>query len=576
MRKIIISIYSVLLFSMMTIQNAYALFGVGDIVFDPAAQGTRIVQLAKEVLTVGTTMATQINTWNTALKITILDPLGNAMIAVSLLKQQSNTINLVTGSLGGGNSLLIANPQQWIQNQGLNAVRISLGDLNKQDGPYTNSILNNVVTTFRSSNRSLDATLANINTSSIPSTVKNNLCNDSTLTKVAQNDVTKNDGTFDPADVAQRKREIYNSLCTCDPKEAQCAKKLEQVNSLRPDIGGWDTLFAETPYEKNVRATLALNQKVEENKAAARDDLNRGGGIASPSKCKTSDKANNDQNGEPVLNIADTLCRAPTISNTGNAINASFQAAINAPMQRLSNSFGSGILGTLSTLLAARNTIGMLSNAFDGISATGGVNSGSIVSASTTPAQDLVGNPNGKKAVADPGLRRLAAYSDALDKLQAADDGVRVEASLAQGTNNQIKSCYQGLMTDFNINTTYPGVGEALSYADSQNQKLNTLLSKTAQDAILLATARRGVADTQTAITNSNSSEEISNIYSDFEEKVANGTYPGDSFGMEREGDYQSLKAENQTETMQGGTAYRLQNQCSTIRQQLTPRDNGY
>lgn len=152
----------------------------------------QIPQFAKEIINTGANLLAQVDTWSMKLKVLVLDPLGNAMIAVTLHKQQSNTINLVTGSLGG-NSLLVSNPEQWVKNKGLDVVRISLSDLSQQNGPYTDSLMNSVVGTFKSSNTSLQATLGNINSSSIPNLVQNNLCGDASLTQVAKNDVMKTD-----------------------------------------------------------------------------------------------------------------------------------------------------------------------------------------------------------------------------------------------------------------------------------------------------------------------------------------------------------------------------------------------
>lgn len=558
--------------------SAYAAWPV----FDAPQFGKQIIQLSTEIITKGATLATQINTWSLSLKFTVLDPLGNAMIAISLLKQQTNTMNLVTGALGT-DQLLVSNPEQWIKNKGLGVINISLGDINKQPGLYGDSLFSNIVSSFKSSNRDLGATLNIINTSSVPGIVQKNICGDASLLQIARNDVMKSDGTFDPAELAARRQELWNSLCVgnpADPNNLQLAQRLNKVNSQRPDIGGWDSILAvssgDNSYTKGVQATLAISKKVDETRSAAKDDLARGGGIASPrGNCAPSDRVTTAPNSDPVLNISDALCRVTTFANTGSAVNSAFQASINAPMDRLINSFGSGIIGSLSALLSARNTIGMLSNAFSGIAGSGGSgsNSATTVSASSTPVEDLRDNPDGRKIVSAPTTRRLTAYSESLDKFEAADNGIRMEVSLAQGTAGQIRTCYERLMTDFSVNEQYPGIGEAISYASSRMQSMDKLLSKTAQDAFTLAAARKLVMETQTKIDQSNSSEEISNLYEAFEEKVGDGTLPSDSAAAEREGDYQTLKGDNQVDSMEGGTAYRLQAQCTTIRQQLTPRE---
>lgn len=544
---------------------AHALFGVGDIVFDPAQFSKQVIQLATEIVTKGATLATQVNTWNTTYKLTILDPLANAMIAVTLIKQQSDTINLVTGSLGGGNPLLKDNPEQWIKNQGLSVVRISLGDLSQQQGPYTDSLFKSAVDAFKPMNISLQTTLSNINSSSVPTTVQKSLCADAQLTEVARNDVMKSDGTFDQTELATRKREIYNSLCIGNPSSnPQLAQKLTQVGTQRPDIAGWDTWLAvtsgENEYNKSVRGILAIDASVEERRKQKEAELNRGGGLASPSKC--TETAQFAPNGDPFANIADAACRMQSLTNTGGAVNSAFQSAINAPMERLINSFGSGILSTLSTLLSARNTLGMLSNAFSNTAAGGG-----------NPNSDLANNQENKSSLTNPILRRLSTYSSSLTKLEEANAGIRTEIITTQNIAQEIVGCYEALMEDFGINEQYPGVSGALSYSSNRKQIATRLSNSLQSDSFAIAAARSFISDMEARMAASNSSGEINDLFSSFEAKVADEIFPSDSAGSLRQAEYQTLKGENQVEVMEGGDAYQFRAQCATIRQQLTPRE---
>jgi hypothetical protein len=524
----------------------------------------QLPQWAQEIITAGASLSTQANTYLLQYKVTVLDPLGNAMIAVSLIKQQSNTINLVTGALGGSQPLLKSDPEKWVKDQGLNVVQVSLSDLSQQKGTYSDSLFGSLVSNFKAQNNPLQTTLQNLGGSSIPSTVQNNLCSDATLTQTAKNDVTGTDGNFDPAELTARKKQLYDSLCTCNPStDQQCAQKLTQVNNQRPDIGGWNTWLAVTngdnAYTKNVQATIVVSNAADAAKTAAASDLNRGGGVASPRVCDPSKKVSTAANGDPVLNIADALCRGFTITNTGSAVNASFQSALNAPLQRLVSSFGDGIIGTLSSLLSARNTVNMLSNAFG--------------SASSGGSQDPAADSAGKSTITSPELARLSTYSASLDSLEQADTSLLSEISIAEGNADQVRSCFQGLVDDFNLDPGSSQVSSGFSYYQSQMLKLAGLRSTVSQDQDAITAARTAITDLQNLLASSSSTEEISAAVTAFEEKVNNGTLPSASAGSLRQADYITLKGDNQVTTMQGGNTYNLKNQCASTRQQLTPRD---
>ncbi|MEZ0208621.1 MAG: hypothetical protein ACAH17_00385 [Candidatus Paceibacterota bacterium] len=583
MKNISLSIVFALLLSVGGVYRANAQW----IVFDPAAQGTRFVQLAKEIITAGATLATQVNTFLVQNKVTVLDPIANGLIAASLLKQQSNTINLVTGALGGGAPLLKADPEQWIKNQGLNVVQVSLSDLAGQSGIYSDSLFSSVVSTFKDANNPLQTTLANLGVSSIPTTVQSNLCSDDMLTRVATNDVDQN-GTTYGGDVGQRarqsaivirKREIYNSLCVGNPStNAQLASKLQQVNAQRPDIGGWDAWLSLTggdnAYSQGVRATLAISKAADEKKTLAKDELNSNGGIASPRQCASGQEVQRAPNGDTLPNISDALCRTFSLTNTGSAVSAAFQTSLNAPMERLLNSFGSGVLSTLSTLLSARNTISTLSNAFG---STGGSSGGSNTTVTTSsngaPVQDLANDPEAKTGLTSPAISRLDRYSLSLNKLALADNNLLSEVAVAESYANEIKSCYQRVKDDFTLSQNDGRVSPGLTYYETRMLALASYRSAVEQDQIAITAARTTITNTRTILTTSNSTQEIDDAYSAFEEKISNGTLPSDSAGDVRSGDYITLQGENQVANLQGGSVYSLRSQCSEIRRQLTPVD---
>src|SRR5690349_4427823 len=126
-----------LLFAMTlsTVQVSHAQY----IVADPLTEEGTFLSYAEDLVSTAADVATEVNTYFSYLQESVLDPLANALIIVTQIQQQTNTINLITGSFNG-NSLLIQNPEQWIKNKGLNSVKISIGNIAQQNGVYSNSL----------------------------------------------------------------------------------------------------------------------------------------------------------------------------------------------------------------------------------------------------------------------------------------------------------------------------------------------------------------------------------------------------------------------------------------------------
>ena len=539
------------------------------IVFDPAAEDTRIIQLAKDIITSGATLATQVNTYASYLKITILDPLANAMIAFTLLQQQKQTIDLITGSLGG-NSLLISNPEQWIKNQGLASVRISVNDLSNQNSSYSGSILSSIINTYRGNN-SLKVTLDNLGQSSIPSIVQNNLCKDAQLTAIAKNDVAV-DGYASPSDIQRRKQELYDSLCRGDPNgttaaSAQLRSRLEQVNTQRPDIGGADSFLALTvggdnPYNRAVRAQLALANDVATKEKIAQNNLNQGGGIVSPTTCPPEQKINNPSAytaNEPV-NIADALCRTQIFTQSSGALQSSFQVAINAPVQRLTNSFGSGILSTLSTLLSVRNTFGLLSNAFNG-------NSLSAASSGTGGqyAGDLANNPDAKENIVEPMRNQLTTYSEGLSKLETYNEKLKGEVAKRIERATAVRDCFDSLVARQIISENDPILVTVGNIVFRETTESNNILTSVNQDPAKIQEARTAMSTLKTVLDTATSTSQVYDSYKIFNDKLANRSFPSETAGSIREGQFYEAQGLNQQFDNSQGDVYALGKKCHDI-----------
>jgi len=536
----------------------------------------QIPQLMNETMTSGANILTQINTFLVQNKTLILDPLQNAMIAMSLLNQQKSTMNLVMGGLGG-QPLLQSNPEQWIRNQGLNSVRISLNDITSQNGIYSGSLLSSIVGTYKNSSN-LTVQLQGLGNSSIPTLTQNNLCKDANLTAVAKNDVMAGDGSFTVEDLNRRKTEIYNTLCRGNPLTDQnLAKKLVQVSSRRPDIAGWDTWLAtingDNAYAKSVQAQIVIAQDKEKKEQSAKDDLNRSGGIASPSSCTKVDS--NDDSETGLTTIANLPCRTRELTGSSVVVSSQVQQALNSKMQKTISAEGWGILSSLGSILSGGLDLfrfgSSVASAVNGNSGGGSTNTSQTTGSNTAPTQDLENNPESKTALVETIDNRLNSYASSTDKLELAISNIASQVSIARGNISQMKSCFQGLIEDFRLEEGDPRIAPGFSYYETKMSEYESLTN--AQEGAKIQASRAAIAELRAFVSQSNSSQEINDAYEAFEEKIRNGTLVSDTAYVMRDADYQKLRAENQLANIEGGDLHSLRGQCSEIRRQLTPRD---
>jgi hypothetical protein len=514
----------------------------------------QIPEFIKGSITASQSTATAVNTFLLQMKATVLDPLQNAMIANTLLTQQSNTINLVTGALGG-QQLLKSDPEGWIKNQGLNIIRLSINDLMNQNGTYSGTLLNSLISTYRGE-ADLESKIKTLSQSSLPSLVQNNLCGDTTLTSVATNDVLRADGTFDPAALTAKKQELYNQLCRGNPTtDKTLSNKLIQISEQRPDVGGIDTLLAianeENAYARSVELAIATDKAKEDAEEAAREDLRQGGGIASATECKDTPGTTGQ------LNIANLPCRNQLVTSASAGLRSAFDQAINAPMQKLIAAEGSGILGTLSQLLASRNTVDLLKNAF-GTNAGSGGNGGFTFT-------DIAATPEGKANVADPINDYLDRQSKSLDKLLAANQKLVTEAQRLEWIAYDLRACYQGLIDEKYQQENSPAVQQGFAFAAAKADAATQLRAWIAQDESRVTAARAEITSLRATLAASQSSSEIQSLFSQFEGKVSSGQFPNESEIVEKESKALEIEGDLRIEEAEGGSVYNMRTQCRNL-----------
>lgn len=530
-----------------TVQTTHAQY----VVFDPQAEITRYLQLAEDFITSASAVATEFYAYTGFLQDTVLDPLGNALIALAQIQQQTNTINLITGSLGG-NSLLVQNPEQWIQNKGLNSVRINIGDISQQNGTYSSSILGSVINSYRGSSN-LTSVLGSLGNSSIPNIVQNNLCKDASLSNVAKNDVMRSDGTYDLEAYQNRKQDLFNSLCVGNPTiNIPLARKLEAVGKQRPDIAGTDSLlavsFGDNEYNRSVRTQVAIAEDKAKKEKAAEADLNRGGGVASATKCDQPATADGSD-------IANVPCRVETVTNTGSALNGAFQEALNAPLKKLESTFGSGIFNSLSSILQVVASARQLSD----------ISPGNSNQTNLNQIQDL-DTPSKQTETASTVQTPLQAHLSSLNSLESTERSFLAELGGYQNSIQTIQVCYEKLGEDFNLQSD-PRVVSALSFTSNKLAVIQSAQAESTTNLNNISVTRALINDTLASVAASKSTGEITTLFSNYQKKVEDQGLPSLSAASRRQADFVRFNGTIKQDNSSVGSIPRLTTECAQIRQ---------
>lgn len=586
----------------LSVKPTYALFGVGDIVFDPAAfgqfiisQATRIGQFAKETITAASNVVGDAASSFNSIQQNIIRPVQDALMIASVISSSNKIKTLVLGSVGGQTSLLITNPQFYLKQQGVNSLKISVGSVATANGVYSNSILNSIVLNSRV-NSDPSGALANCANSSIPSTIQKNLCEDSQLTKIAINDVMASDGSYILSTMTARKAEIYNKLCIGNPATDKALAQALTTAGKQTGAGGWDTWLATTggdnEYAKTNNCLAIAAQQQAAMVAAKAADLQRGNGIISKTECLM--KVTNPATGEQD-------CVEESITQAGYQLSEAFKTAIGAPLQTIMSSIGTGaggfgasltsLLSNIGQLLGSVNSIRNSVNSIQGSAAIISSNLGgtggdprlqitlkgqtapgtllTVTSTSTNPntpvtstsaEQDLAGNPM-KTQLTNPIFDQLNKHLATLSTLKTTDN--QYLTAIAEYTSyiEGVRSCYQGLVTSFPQKTfapvngpgyyagqTFPSLAndqrviEALAYYATKKTSTDKLKTDITTELSLVDQTKTLVTTTQTSIANSNSTQEISTLFDTYNTTVTNRNLPSFFTGTLRDADIMTYK----------------------------------
>jgi len=576
-KTILCLIFTVLLFSSNT-QKTYAVWPV----FDAPMYAKQIAQFIKETsiaLSSGTTAVQQ--TIDTVNK-TVLIPLRDAATLVQIARNGQLVNTLITASTGG-DPLLVKNPELYLKNKGIAVTQGGVDALAKQNGVFSNNIMSSVVSKAKVDNSSLANNLTAINQSSIPAIQKAKTCNDSALSEMARSQVSLSGGDYNTV-----KRNLNSSLCVGNPNtDPALAKRLIAVSNQRPSL---DTFYAITSgdnqYTKAQLSQITIAKAASEKVALAKVDSTSG--IKSKTTCTKF--------------ASNGMCLEETINQVSSVLSKQFQDALGADMKVAISSFGSGAGSIIGTAFNSVRLFKDFSSTMQGITGSSGESSGSgnngtqgTVSIPTTslPAttsinttytssvgydQDLKNNPQSKISVSDFPKDLLKRHLKALDDLKISNNKYIATINSYNTELEKIKSCYDNLVAKYDEFTSADPrfVAAQGFYNQKKNANTEELNKVTAQLKKIDLTATL-VKNTITSIDNSNSTDEITAIFKNYQDKVRDNDLPSLTSGIAEVGKQLELAGDLQISTIEGGEIFNMDATCTKTRQDLDfQRTGGY
>ncbi|MDB5259927.1 MAG: hypothetical protein JWN37_158 [Candidatus Nomurabacteria bacterium] len=535
----------------------------------------------------------------------VLIPLRDALTLMMIMQSGNQIQNLILGSLGN-KALLITNPEQYLANVQNNAVRGILSQV-PQNSIYGNSILNSVVNKYK--NNTTASKINALSQSSIPSTVQKNACSEEALTRLAEQDVANaNDGAIEIDAYNKRRSEIFDSLCKGDPtKDSTLAQRLNNINIQRPDIGGWDALLANVSgdniYTRAQLAQIAVNEQITKVVQTKKEELAIGGGIKSETSCDQF--ASNDGSGDTTLPSESDIqlndstdlpsetensttfsnplpCLRESITKSAGSLKTLYEESIVSPLRTLQASFGTGAGSLVSTAFTTVSLLNSISSIINTGTPTrsgttgvyGSINSYGTVAtiASSTPVRDLANNPQGKANLLSPIERNLTSHLNALSDLQTTEQNYLGEINGYASQLETLKSCYDGLVRDYPNISGNASITSFNAYYSSKKSATDSLRTSISTEMSKINVTRELINNTLSQVRASNSSQEISTIFSVYQNRVDRENLPTAVSAPARQGDYILYKSTVSDDLGPNGNIPVFRSSCDQIRAQEEER----
>ncbi|MCX6756543.1 MAG: hypothetical protein NTW35_00070 [Candidatus Nomurabacteria bacterium] len=598
MKKILLCLILTIIIVSSTTKHAQAFLGFGDIVFDPAALVQAILSYTPESITATGAMMSGVQQTIDTINNNVLKPMKDAMTLTQIVKSGQLVNTLITASTGG-DPLLVSNPKLYLQNKGIAVTQGGVDALSAQNGIFSNSIMNNVVAKAKKENSSLATSLATINQSSIPTIQKGKICNDTALSEMARSQVAASGG-----DYLTVKANLNSTLCTGNPStDPALAKRLIAVSNKNPSLDAFYAITSgDNQYTKAQLSQLEIDKAAETAKLAATKDLSSGGGIKSQTTCTKF--------------ASNGLCIEDTVKQAASVLKSSYTSALGSDIATKISSIGSGAGSIIGTAFNAISLINGLTSAANGLTgavggSTGTGNSGTLATVTlpngtvtTTPivtnttntsstgyAQDLKNNSQGKNVVANAPKDLLQQHLKMLNELRTYDNNY---LSTIDSYNSQLatmKSCYNNLLskpiqvtdefghTSTGMSAGFPATEPRMAAANSfYNNKKNSndenaLITKAELNKI--AFTSKLITNTISIIDNSNSTDEITDTFKEYQDTVKNQDLPDITSGASKMGEQLTFAGELRVSTMQGGELFNLNSTCTSMQQELNTQNYG-
>lgn len=500
-----------------------------------ATMPMQLAQIGLETPTKIATIATALSTGQDMLKNVILDPIANALISSALKGASNSILGWVSGGFGGSDPLIISNPESFIRDRGLEAIRGGLAQV-PTDSIFGDSIFNSVLSQYKGAN-DIGGILKTLSQSDVPSMIQESLCSDEELTTLATDALGE---TFSEADLTAKKAELWDYACIGDPNtDPQVATKLLDLSTQNPSIGGWDTFLAVSgganAFTKAEIAKVKFAEFDAAKKQLASDEIFKGAGPVSERECTAYADVTDD--------TMTAECLEWSTVTPGKQVAATLDEALTAGTKRLENIMGSGSLtGMLQQFVMSAITTG-IKKSLNSAGGTAKFNIAKSLPSSRPLEQDLADDPKEKADNLKPMDKQLDYYLKDLNSLADLDSKYLYEVKSYQGKVEALKDCEP-----------------ARAYYNERMGRITPVRATLEGEQAEIAAARELVAETKARLQETNSSQEQGTIFNSYLEAVEDNGYPDSTNRAEREVAYNEQKNDvaNDTEL----TTW--QNNCTT------------
>lgn len=596
MKKITFTlILLITLFSSST-RPANAIFGIGDITFDPANLVQALVDYAQQGLqyvqqkmTSAATMTTGAQTTLNTVNNTVLIPARDTLTMVAMMKSGQMMQNMVLGNLGV-DPLLVRNPEKWVQGKTEEVVRGVVEDPQVKKAIYDASIMKSVIDQAKYESSDIQTKVRNINQSNIPLSEQKRICDtDETLRQQAIKDLTGLGEKFTQEEVTARAKAIRDSAVCGNIEDPNTKAAVLAVANTNREVN-WDTWLSRTVgqdnnFTKEIKTAKAVEERKAQVAAQEQADLAAGKGIRSEKKCVKYQKENDTT----------SPCLEYKIAKTGDVLNSSFKDSLSNPLKLQLAGFGKGAGNLVSSAVgfagSAFTTIALLDSMGKDLGVSGGGSSGNQTTNNTTvtttsaPVNDLVGNQKAKDSVTSAPLEQLQNHKDSLIKLTTTDSNYLIVIDSEKALLDGIPDCFAKVVETYsenfpNVRNDHRIIAAQNFYSErtSINRNLYTKIS-TEKNSIA-----RGVQLIDTIITNINNSqstEAILNEFLGYQSKLKEQNIPDFTTSIQREGEYTTYQQNLDQEVKENGangistgvTIYTQKKNCSDLEQEMRQKE---